>query len=58
MRWILTVLIIYACGFFASLLMHAIYLQMVTFPLALVRSAVWPIWVATGWPHGVPMPMD
>lgn len=30
----------------------------VTFGLALLRSAVWPIWIATGWPNGSPLPMD
>lgn len=30
----------------------------VTLGLALARSAVWPIWITTGWPHGQPLPMD
>ena len=37
---------------------HIIFLQMVTLELAAWRAAVWPIFWATGWPHGTSMPMD
>lgn len=57
--WILVgMLVIYAIGFVFVFTFHAFYLQMVTFELALLRSAVWPIWMATGWPRGVPLTMD
>jgi hypothetical protein len=37
---------------------HIAFLQMVTPGLALLRAAVWPVFWATGWPHGAPLPMD
>lgn len=30
----------------------------VTFGLAVARCAVWPVYLATGWPHGTPLRMD
>lgn len=29
-----------------------------TLGLGLLRSALWPVWVTTGWPHGAMLPMD
>jgi hypothetical protein len=49
---------IYVAGFVLFLGMHLIFLQMVTPQLALLRALVWPIFWATGWPHGTPMTMD
>lgn len=49
---------IYLVGFIVVFGVHAIFLQMVTPGLALLRAAVWPIWFATGWPEGEPLPMD
>lgn len=49
---------IYFTGVVAFLALHIACLPMVTFPLALLRSLVWPIFWATGWPHGTPMTMD
>lgn len=46
-------LMIYVIGFSVIFIGHALYFQNVTFELALLRSAVWPIWIVTGWPQGV-----
>ena len=54
---IITLLSIYATGFFACLVLHLMFLQMVTPALALLRSTFWfLLW--TGWFHGTPLPMD
>lgn len=53
-----TLCAIYATGFVAVFAFHIVFLQMVTPGLALARAAAWPIFWATGWPHGTPMPMD
>lgn len=58
MWWMWGLLAIYVCGFFLTLYFHVLLLPMVTPALALLRSAVWPIFWATGWPHGFTMPMD
>lgn len=58
MKWIIALVTLYVIGFLFTLLAHMISFQMITLPLALMRSAVWPIWMATGWPHGVPLRMD
>jgi hypothetical protein len=62
MSWLhticLCILALYGFGFVACLVLHVTSLQMVTADLALFRSAVWPIWLTTGWPHGTPLPMD
>ncbi len=50
--------LVYAPGFISVFLMHLFFLHMVTFPLALLRSLAWPCWIAFGWPHGTPLPMD
>lgn len=51
-------LTIYLLGFILVFVLHALFLQMVTFELALVRSAVWPIYLTTGRPYGTPLRMD
>lgn len=56
--WIWTLIGTYVAGFVVVLAFHLNFLQMVTPPLALLRAAVWPIYWATGWPHGSPVPMD
>ena len=37
---------------------HIVFLQMIQIELAAARAAVWPVFWATGWPHGTPMRMD
>lgn len=49
---------IYVVGFVVVFVFHLMFLQMVTPSLALLRAAVWPIFWATGWPHGTPISMD
>ena len=49
---------VYIFGFVAMLLVHMMFLQMVTFPLVLLRALGWPIFIVTGWPQGVPLTMD
>lgn len=62
MSWVWTLLWIlgsvYLLGFTVTLYFHITELQMVTPSLALVRSLVWPIYLFTGWPHGVPLTVD
>jgi hypothetical protein len=56
--WIWTLIGIYVMGFLVTFLGHLAYLQMVTPPLAFIRALVWPVFFATGWPGGTPLPMD
>jgi hypothetical protein len=56
--WAWTLIGVYLFGFVVCLVGHLMFLQMVMPPLALLRSFVWPIFLVTGWPHGVPEPMD
>lgn len=59
MSWgIWTIFGIHMIGVVVVLCFHVAFLQMVTPSLALMRAAVWPIFWATGWPHGTPLPMD
>jgi hypothetical protein len=57
-RVITILILLYVPGFIAVFLLHLFSLPMVTFGLALLRSAAWPAWIAFGWPHGLPLPMD
>ena len=45
----------YALTVAAVFVFHLIWLPMVTPGLAAARSAVWPIYRATGWPKGQPL---
>lgn len=57
--WIFSfVVVMYLLGFVLCLWFHMTELQMVTFPLALLRSLFWPVYILTGWPHGTPLRMD
>lgn len=51
--WVWMLIGVYVSGFLVVLFCHLIFLQMVTPGLALLRAAVWTIFWATGWPHGV-----
>lgn len=57
MIWLKIMLGLYALGF---VLMSALQASIgpVTLGLAFVRAVAWPIFLATGWPHGAPLPMD
>lgn len=52
-----TLIVIYAAGF-AFFLWLGLMSGPVTPALAFVRAAVWPVYWATGWPHGTPLGMD
>jgi hypothetical protein len=56
--WMWTFIGIYVAGFVVLFIFHILFLQMVTPGLAFFRAAVWPIFWATGWPHGQPLTMD
>lgn len=58
MRVAIVFLMGWAPGFLVVLFFHLTMLQMVTPSLALVRAAVWPVWILTGRPHGTPLRMD
>lgn len=47
-------LIIYALGFPVFLALN-LTIGPVTPALALLRAVLWPLWVVTGIPHGVPV---
>jgi hypothetical protein len=55
---IMTLAGMYGLGAALVFTAHIVWLPMVTPALALVRALVWPIFWATGWPHGSPLPMD
>lgn len=57
MAWIWTLLGIYVVGFVLTLWFN-LAIGPLTPSLCLLRAAVWPIFWATGWPQGMPMPMD
>lgn len=50
-------LAIYFFGFVVILVAN-LTVGPLTFYLCLARASVWPIWIMTGWPHGVPLRMD
>lgn len=52
----LTLVGLYVAGFLLMMWMQA-YMP-VTLGLALLRAALWPLWMLTGLPHGEPLPMD
>jgi hypothetical protein len=58
MSFVTVAVLMYVPGFVAVFLLHLFYLPMVTFGLAISRSVAWPLWIAFGWPHGAPLPMD
>lgn len=59
MSWYwLTGLMVYSIGLIGTFAVHRVFLQMVEVELALLRSLLWPIYFATGWPGGERRPMD
>lgn len=52
--WSRTLIALYVVGFVAVLWLNLL-IGPPTFSLCLVRALVWPVWIATGWPHGVPL---
>lgn len=55
MMWVYIGSGIYVAGFILIFAFHIFLLQMVTPPLALLRAALWPLYVTTGRPHGAPV---
>jgi hypothetical protein len=55
--WIWTTVVLYLIVALLVFIMHMVLLQMVTFPLALLRSLLWPVWLFGGL-RGTPLPMD
>lgn len=59
MKWWGWVLIwLYVAGFWITFDFHRVMAPNATLALIFVRCTVWPIYWATGWPHGVPLTMD
>lgn len=56
-RIALVLLAFYAPGFMFFLALN-LAIGPVTPALAVVRALVWPVFWATGWPHGSPLRMD
>ena len=57
--WIWTTVIgIYVVGFGLTFYFHVEMAPNATMPLVLIRCVVWPVFWATGWPHGMTLPMD
>lgn len=50
--------VIYAFVAVLVFVFHLMFLRMVTVDLAFFRALVWPVFWATGWPHGTPLLMD
>lgn len=57
-KLLIALTVVYAVVAILVFVLHVVFLQMVTPGLALVRALLWPIWIATGWPAGTPLPMD
>lgn len=55
--WLWTIVIVYGTGFVGVAALE-IGSGPVTLGLALLRAALWPIFLATGWPGGMRFPMD
>lgn len=56
MWWWIGGIAIYIVGFVLTMIVHV---QLpVTRGLALLRAAVWPVYITTGWPRGEPTMMD
>lgn len=55
--WVWTLIGVYVVGFVGVLWINLMS-GPATIPLCLFRALVWPIWIATGWPRGVPLQMD
>lgn len=49
---------IYLVGFGLTFHFQTVMAPNATLALIFLRCALWPIYWATGWPHGVPMTMD
>lgn len=56
--WGWTLLVVYFAGCFITLHFQATIAPNATLGLVMLRAGVWPIYWATGWPHGVPLTMD
>jgi len=55
--WAWTIISIYAVGFVFFLWLNLMSGPL-TLGLCLLRALLWPLWIATGIPHGAPMVMD
>jgi hypothetical protein len=58
MWWAIIIGVIYATGFIAMFVACGAGAGPPDMQLTLLRSLVWPLYVATGHPHGTPYPMD
>lgn len=57
MAWYWWVLLVYTVGFALTLFVNMM-VGPLTFELCLVRALIWPWWLVTGQPRGVPLTMD
>lgn len=58
MTWWMWTLAVYFVGFILTMIFGAIGSPNATIALAVLRAVVWPVYWCTGWPQGVPLPMD
>jgi hypothetical protein len=58
MRFLTIFVLAWLPGALAVFILQIAALPMVTLGLAFLRAAIWPVWIATGHPHGSPLPMD
>lgn len=56
--WIWLLIAIYGIGFAVTVHYHSVLAPNATATLVLARCLIWPVFWATGWPHGTPLPMD
>ena len=56
--WMWMLLILWVVGFCLTFHFQTVMAPNATLALMALRSTLWPIYWATGWPHGAPMTMD
>lgn len=56
--WMWLLLAIYFAGFMVTMHFNITMSPNATLGLMTLRASLWPIYWATGWPHGVPLTMD
>lgn len=56
--WVWILAAVYVIGFGITVHFHFVIAPNATLGLFLLRCFLWPIFWATGWPHGLPLMMD
>jgi hypothetical protein len=56
--WMWLLLAVYFVGFMVTMHFQITMSPNATLGLMALRATAWPVYWATGWPHGVPLRMD